>query len=70
MTLSTAMAGVERLFLDTAPVVYLVEHRLTMTDALQAAVAMEAGCDAFLTNDVKLKRLPAPRVIVLQDLDP
>jgi predicted nucleic acid-binding protein len=37
-------------------------------DAFQIAAAIEAGCDAFLTNDSKLARVTEIRVIVLNSL--
>ncbi len=39
-----------------------------MPDALQVAVALEAGCEAFLTNDAALKRVTALRILVLDEL--
>jgi predicted nucleic acid-binding protein len=43
-------------------------HRLKTPDAIQLAVAMEAGCAAFLTNDFALRRVDFPAVIVLSEL--
>lgn len=43
-------------------------YGLSLTDALQVAAALAAGCDALLTNDVGLKRVQELRVIVLGDL--
>jgi predicted nucleic acid-binding protein len=43
---------------------------LSLTDALQAASAIAAGCDAFLTNDHPLARVTGLRVLVLDDLEP
>ena len=43
-------------------------YRLRMPDALQIAVALESGCQAFLTNDAQLKRVDAIRVLLLDDL--
>ncbi len=40
-------------------------HNLSLPDAMQVAVALEAGCDAFLTNDVTLRRVTDLGVIVL-----
>lgn len=42
--------------------------RIRLPDALQLAVAVTAGCDAFLTNDVALKQVTDIRVITLADL--
>jgi predicted nucleic acid-binding protein len=44
-------------------------HNLTLADALQAATALAAGCDAFLTNDPALKRVSALDVIVLGEAE-
>lgn len=46
-----------------------VRHNLTLLDALQVAVALGAGCDALLTNDVTLRRIAELRVIVLDDME-
>jgi predicted nucleic acid-binding protein len=37
-------------------------------DALQIAVACQAGCEAFLTNDRALRRVTDINVLVLADL--
>jgi predicted nucleic acid-binding protein len=44
-------------------------HNLTLADALQAATALRAACDAFLTNDPALKRVPELNVIVLDEVE-
>ena len=44
-------------------------YNLTLTDALQLATALCAGCEAFLTNDLALKRVTELRVIALDELD-
>ena len=44
-------------------------YNLTLADALQAAAALAAGCDAFLTNDPALKRVSALDVIVLDEAE-
>lgn len=44
------------------------KHNLHLPDAIQASVAIVSGCDAFLTNDPKLKRVTALTVVVLDDL--
>jgi len=46
------------------------DYRLKTPDALQIAVAHEAGCEAFLTNDDRLKRVEEPRILVLSTLTP
>jgi predicted nucleic acid-binding protein len=43
-------------------------HRLKTPDALQIAVACQAGCEAFLTNDRTLRRVTDINVLVLADL--
>lgn len=45
-------------------------YNLRTPDALQVAASISAGCEAFLTNDVGLRRLKELRVIVLDDLVP
>ena len=45
-------------------------YHLNLADAFQLATARSAGCEAFLTNDIALKRLSLTRVIVLDDLEP
>ena len=80
MKASEALEGVARLFLDTAPVVYYVEkhpraaelrvrHNLTLPDALQIAIALNTGCDAFLTNDNALQRVTELRVLVVDQME-
>lgn len=44
-------------------------YNLSLTDAFQIAVALAAGCDAFLTNDIALKRVTEIPVLVLDELD-
>lgn len=44
-------------------------YNLTLTDALQIATALNAGCDAFLTNDVTLKRVTELRILLLDELE-
>ncbi|HEY0782654.1 MAG TPA: type II toxin-antitoxin system VapC family toxin [Thermoanaerobaculia bacterium] len=43
-------------------------YRLKTPDAIQLAVALQAGCDAFLTNDQDLGRVQDLRVLLLSDL--
>lgn len=43
-------------------------YHLSLADALQVAVALRAGCDAFLTNDMGLRRVAEIRMLVLDDL--
>ena len=42
---------------------------MRLPDALQLAVALQEGCEAFLTNDPRLKRVAEPRVLVLDELE-
>jgi predicted nucleic acid-binding protein len=44
-------------------------YRLPLPDALQVAQALDAGCQAFLTNDLRLKRVTDLRVVVLDELE-
>ncbi len=44
-------------------------HNLTLTDAFQIAAALAAGCDAFLTNDIALKRVSGLTILVLDELE-
>jgi len=44
------------------------DYNLRTPDAVQIATALLSGCDAFLTNDEKLKRVTELRVIVVTDL--
>ena len=44
-------------------------YNLTLTDAFQLAIAIQAECDAFLTNDVDLKRVKEISILVLSEAD-
>jgi predicted nucleic acid-binding protein len=44
-------------------------YHLRTPDALHIAAAIESGCDAFLTNDLGLKRVTELRVLVLDELE-
>lgn len=44
-------------------------YNITLTDAFQLAVAIESGCDAFLTNDAELKRVTEISMLVLSETD-
>lgn len=44
-------------------------YNLALTDALQAAIALNTGCDALLTNDTDLERLVELSVLVIDKLD-
>ena len=43
------------------------DHNLALPDALQAATALAAGCDAIFTNDSVLKRVTELNVLVLDE---
>lgn len=45
-----------------------VQYKLKLPDALQIATAIYYECDAFLTNDIDLKRVKELQIIVLEDL--
>lgn len=45
------------------------QHRLRMPDALQLAMALHSGCEAFLTNDEDLRHVKDLRVVILEDLE-
>jgi len=42
-------------------------YNLTLTDAFQLTIAIQAECDAFLTNDIDLKRVIEIPIIVLSE---
>jgi predicted nucleic acid-binding protein len=44
------------------------KYNFKLPDALQIAAAIAAGCEAFLTNDVQLKRVTELRVLVVGEL--
>ena len=44
-------------------------YNLRTPDAVHLASALEAGCDALLTNDLGLKRVTELRILVLDDLE-
>ncbi len=45
------------------------QYNLRTPDALQLGTALVSGCQAFLTNDARLKHVTDLRVLVLDDLD-
>jgi predicted nucleic acid-binding protein len=44
-------------------------YGLKTPDALQIGCALESGCDAFLCNDLALKRVTELRVLALDELE-
>lgn len=44
-------------------------YNLQLPDAFQVAVALAAGCEAFLTNDVIFRRVTELQVLVLNNFD-
>jgi predicted nucleic acid-binding protein len=44
-------------------------HNLRTPDALHVATAIDASCDAFLTNDMRLRRVTEIAVLVLDELE-
>lgn len=45
------------------------KYNLTLIDAIQISVALEADCDVILTNDARLKRVTEINVLLLADLE-
>lgn len=70
----TAGAAVRFVHLDEAITERAAElrahHNLSLQDAFQAAVALEVGCDGFLTNDQHFTRVKGLDVLKLDDLEP
>ncbi|OQY53249.1 MAG: VapC toxin family PIN domain ribonuclease [Candidatus Parabeggiatoa sp. nov. 2] len=48
---------------------FRAQYNLTLSDALQVAVALQANCDALLTNDIVFKRVTELPIIVLGELE-
>ncbi|MBW4670335.1 MAG: PIN domain-containing protein [Cyanomargarita calcarea GSE-NOS-MK-12-04C] len=46
-----------------------LRYNLQLPDALQVAVALASGCEAFLTNDQALKRVVELRILVVGELE-
>jgi predicted nucleic acid-binding protein len=44
-------------------------HNLRTADAIIAATAIQHGCQALVTNDERLQRVPGLRVIFLDDIN-
>jgi predicted nucleic acid-binding protein len=45
------------------------KYGLKTPDALHVATALETGCQAFLTNDMELKRVSEIQILVLDELE-
>ncbi len=45
------------------------QYNLKTPDALQIATALVAGCDAFLTNDIRLKQVKVISFLILDELE-
>jgi predicted nucleic acid-binding protein len=45
-----------------------VQYNLKLPDALQIATAKAVGCQAFLTNDIALKRIGELQILILSEL--
>ncbi|MBC7869204.1 MAG: PIN domain-containing protein [Chitinophagaceae bacterium] len=45
------------------------KYNLKTPDALQVAASLDGGCDAFLTNDLGLKRVDEIQILVLDELE-
>ena len=52
-----------------ASAVLRARYNLRTPDALQVATAIEAGCEAFVTNDIKLTRITEIRVLAFDALE-
>ena len=44
-------------------------YNLSLPDSLQVSAALEARCEAFLTNDINLKRVSELRMVVVKELE-
>jgi len=44
-----------------------VKYNLSLTDAMQIAAALASGCDAFLTNDIALKRVRELKILIIHE---
>jgi predicted nucleic acid-binding protein len=42
-------------------------YNLTLSDAFQIATAIQAGCEAFLTNDIELKRVTELPILIVSE---
>ena len=67
MKLADALAGVQRLFIDTAPLIYFIEQHPVYLERMPAI--MQQICDAFLTNNVGIKRVQEISIFVLDEIE-
>ncbi len=71
--LITGIEGIEFAGIDQTIALQAAQIRarynLQLPDAFQIAVALAAGCEAFLTNDVIFRRVTELQVLVLDDFD-
>lgn len=44
-------------------------YNLHLPDSLQIAACLTSGCDAFLTNDARLKKVVETRILIVDELD-
>jgi predicted nucleic acid-binding protein len=44
-------------------------YNISLTDALQVAVALQNDCEAFLTNDMTINRITELNILVLSELE-
>lgn len=72
VALLTHTKGVMTVNIDTdiarRAAVLRVQYQLKTPDALHVATALETGCQAFLTNDLGLKRVSEVKMLVLDEL--
>ncbi|MCR4316709.1 MAG: type II toxin-antitoxin system VapC family toxin [Planctomycetes bacterium] len=47
-----------------------VKYAISLMDALQVAVAIVSGCEAFLTNDKRLSSITDIPVLLLEGMEP
>jgi predicted nucleic acid-binding protein len=62
------LIGIDVLIAEQAAVLR-ASYALRTPDALQIAAALHVGCQAFLTNDLTLKRVTDLKVLVLDELE-
>jgi len=68
--------NITHIFLDTAPLIYYVEENpsyfpivKTIFDYIDnGSLALSAGCEAFLTNDITLRRVTELNVLILDEM--